>query len=76
MTCYKQNENKPETCPGNCKIHGDFKSLADTEKRYTPEEAYEEITKYAAYSIHNGDRIINNISETELKKILKKITKI
>lgn len=21
-TCYKLDENKPETCPGNCRIHG------------------------------------------------------
>jgi len=42
-------------------------------KRYTPEDAYEEITRYAAYSIHHGDRIINNVKESELKKILKQI---
>jgi len=26
VTCYKQNEDQPETCPGNCKTHGNFNS--------------------------------------------------
>ena len=21
-TCYKKDDNKPETCPSNCRIHG------------------------------------------------------
>jgi len=59
----------------NCELLGDT-SLAktDTEKRYTPEEAYDEITRYSCFSgTRGGDRIIDKISETELKKILKQI---
>lgn len=47
MTCYKQNEDQPETCPGNCKVHGDFKSVEELLPIMGP--AYKDLSVQVAY---------------------------